>query len=202
TPRPLPDAASQALAALVERRRQLGSMLTAEKDRVQPAVPVVRPKVTAHIAWLELALKELDGELDQTLRASPPWREREQVLRSVPGVDPATALTLIAHLPELGPGSAKRVATLVGVAPLKRDSGAWRGTWAIWGGRAHVRAALDMAAVVGVRHDPVLRAFYEQLLARGKPQQVALTACLHKLLTILHAVLRDRTPWQPTLLAS
>jgi transposase len=202
TPRPLPDAARQALAALVERRRQLGSMLTAEKNRVQQALPAVRPQVAAHIAWLEQALKELDGELDQTLRASPLWREREQLLRSVPGVGPATALTLIAHLPELGQGSAKRIATLVGLAPLNRDSGAWRGTRAIWGGRGHVRAALYMATLVGVRHNPVLRAFYEQLLTRGKPKQVALTACMHKLLTILHAVLRDRTPWQPTLPAS
>jgi transposase len=199
-PRPLPDAASQALAALVERRRQVVGMLTAEKNRVQQALPAVRAKVASHIAWLEQALRELDAELDQTLRASPLWRERDDLLRSVPGVGPTVSLTLLAHLPELGHGSAKHVATLVGLAPLNRDSGTWRGTRAIWGGRAHVRAALYMAALVGVRHNPVLRAFYEVLLARGKPKKVALTACMHKLLTILHAVLRDRTPWQSTLL--
>jgi transposase len=200
--RVLPDAQSQALAALVERRRQLVGMLTAEKNRLGQALPPVRPKVAAHIAWLEQALKEWDAELDQTLHAMPLWRERDHLLRSVPGVGPTVALTVIAHLPELGQGSVKHVATLVGLAPLNRDSGAWRGTRAIWGGRRQVRAALYMAALVGVRHNPVLRAFYERLLARGKPKKVALTACMHKLLTILHAVLRDRMPWQPTLLAT
>lgn len=201
-PHPVPDAQSQALAALVERRHQVVAMLTAEKNRFQQALPAVRPHVAAHIAWLEQALKQLDGELDQLLHASPLWRERDQLLRSVPGVGPTVALTLLAHLPELGQGSVKHVATLVGLAPLNRDSGAWRGTRAIWGGRRQVRAALYMAALVGVRHNPVLRAFYERLLARGKPKKVALTACMHKLLTILHAVLRDRSPWQPSLLAT
>ena len=110
-------------------------------------------------------------------------------------------MTLLAHLPELGPGSVNHVATLVGLAPLTRESGTWRGTRAIWGGRRQVRAVLYMAALVGVRHNPLLRCFYDGLLARGKPKTVALTACMHKLLTILHAVVRDRTPWQPTLLA-
>lgn len=201
-PRPLPDAQSQALAALVERRHQVVAMLTAEKNRFQQALPAVRTHVAAHIAWLEQALKQLDGELDQLLQASPLWRERDQLLRSVPGVGPTVALTLLAHLPELGHGSVKHIATLVGLAPLNRDSGAWRGTRAIWGGRRQVRAVLYMAALVGVRHNPVLRAFYERLLARGKPKKVALTACMHKLLTILHAVLRDRAPWQPSLLAT
>jgi transposase len=201
-PRPLPDEESQALAALVERRRQVVGMLTAEKNRYQQALPPVRAAVAAHIAWLEQALKELDAELDQRLRASPLWRERDHLLRSVPGVGPTVSLTLLAHLPELGQGSVKHVATLVGLAPLNRDSGTWRGTRAIWGGRRQVRAALYMAALVGVRYNPVLRTFYERLLARGKPKKLALTACMHKLLTILHAVLRDHTPWQPTLLAT
>jgi transposase len=200
-PRPLPDAQAQALAALVERRHQLVGMLTAEQNRARQALPAVRPHVAAHIAWLEQALRELDGELDQTLRASPLWRERDDLLRSVPGVGPTVALTLVAELPELGQGSVKRVASLVGLAPLNRDSGAWRGSRAIWGGRRQVRDALYMAALVGAHHNPVLRAFYQQLLARGKPKKVALVACMHKLLTILHAVLRDHTPWQPTLLA-
>jgi transposase len=130
------------------------------------------------------------------------WRERDQLLRSVPGVGPTVSLTVLAHLPELGRGSVKHVATLVGLAPLNRDSGTWRGTRAIWGGRRQVRAALSMAALVGVRHNPVLRTFYAGLLARGKPKKLALTACMQKLLTILHAVLRDHTPWQPTLLAT
>ena len=203
-PRPLPDAQQQALAALVERRQQLVGMLTAEKNRLQQALPAVRAKVAAHSAWLEQALAELDGELDQTLRASPLWRERDQLLRRVPGVGPTVSVPLLAHLPELGQGSVKHLATWVGLAPLNRDRGTWRGTRAIWGGRRPVRAVRYMAALVGVRHhpmNPMLRSFYEGLLARGKPKKVALTACMHKLLTILHAVLRDRTPWQPTLLA-
>ncbi len=202
TPRPLPDAATQALAALVERRHQLVTLLTAEKHRLKPALPAVHATGAAHIAWLEQALAEIDGELDQMLHASPLWCARDQLQRSVPGVGPAVSRTVLAHLPELGQGSAKRLATLVGRAPLTRDSGAWRGTRAIWGGRRQVRAALYMAALVGVRHNPVLRAFYERLLARGKPKKVALTACMHKLLSILHAVLRDHTPWQPTPLAT
>jgi transposase len=197
TPRPLPDAATQALAALVERRHQLVNMLTAEKNRLKQALPAVHAKVAAHIAWLEQALAEIDGELDQMLHASPLWCERDQLQRSVPGVGPAVSRTLLAHLPELGQGSAKRLATLVGLAPLNRDSGAWRGTRAIWGGRQQVRAALYMAALVGVRHNPVLQEFYERLVARGKPKKVALTACMHKLLAILHAVLRNHTPWSP-----
>jgi transposase len=200
-PRPLPDAQSQALAALVERRRQLVGMLTAERNRAQQALSAVRPQVQAHIAWLEQALDDLDGELDQTLQASPLWREREALLRSVPGVGPILARTLLAHLPELGQGAAKHVATLVGLAPLNRDSGTWRGTRAIWGGRGQVRAVLYMATLVGVRHNPVLRAFYAQLVARGKPKKVALIACMHKLLTILHAILRHHAPWRPALLA-
>ena len=201
-PRPLPDAQSQALTALVERRQQVVSMLTAEKNRLRQAGPAVRAKVAAHIAWLGQALQDLDEELDQTLRASPLWRERDQLLRSVPGVGPTVSLILLAHLPELGHGPVKHVATLVGLAPLNRDSGSWRGTRAIWGGRRQVRSALYMAALVGVRHNPVLYTFYQRLLARGKPKKVALTACMHKLLTILHALLRDGTPWQPTLLAT
>src|SRR5262249_20226098 len=185
---------------------QLVGMLTAEKNRLRQALPAVRPQIASHIAWLVQALREQDGALDQMLHASPLWRERDQLLRSVPGVGPgvgpAVALTLLAHLPELGQGSGKRIATLVGLAPLNRDSGSWRGTRSIWGGRRQVRATLYMAALVGVRHNPVLRAFYERLLARGKPKKVALTACMHKLLTILHAVLRDRTPWPPTPLAT
>jgi transposase len=201
TAHPLPDAATQALAALVERRHQLVTMLTAEKHRLQQALPSVRAKIAAHIAWLEQALAEVDGELDQMLHASPLWRERDQLQRSVPGVGPAVSRVLLAHLPELGQGSVKHLATLVGLAPLNRDSGAWRGHRAIWGGRQQVRSALYMATLVGVRRNPILQAFYERLVACGKPKKVALTACMHKLLTILHAVLRDRTPWAPACIA-
>ena len=196
-PRPLPHAHSQQLAAQVGGRPQLVGMLTAEKNRAHQALGAVRAQVQAHIRWLEQALAELDQDLDQTLQASPLWRAREQVLRGVPGVGPVVARTLLADLPELGQLSTKRLAALVGLAPLNRDSGAWRGTRAVWGGRRHVRAALYMAALVGVRHNPVLRAFYTRLRARDKPKKVALTACMHKLLGLLNALLRHGTSWHP-----
>jgi transposase len=175
-------------------------MLTAATHRLRQAVPTVQATVAAHSTWRAQAVRELDGELDQTRHPSPLWRARDQLLRRVPGVGPTVSLTLLAPLPERGQGSVKHVATWVGLAPLTRASGAWRGTRAIWGGRRQVRAALSMAALVGVRYHPVLRRFSEGVLARGKPKQVALTACRHQLLTSLHAVVRDRTPWQPTLL--
>jgi transposase len=201
-PRPLPDATSQQLAALLERRSQLVAMLTAEKNRQTAALKSVRPLIGQHIAWLEEALDDLNQELDQTLQASPLWRAREQLLRSVPGVGRVLALTLLADLPELGTLTHKQVAALVGVAPLNRDSGALRGKRAIWGGRARVRAALSMATLAAVRHNPVLQAFWTRLRAQGKPGKVALVAlvaCMHKLLTHLNALLKQETPWQPTL---
>ena len=194
-PRPLPDAQSARLAARVERRRQLVGRLTAEKNRLHQALPAVRPHLAAHSAWRQQALKDLDGERDALLQARPLWRTREQLLRSVPGVGPQVARTLLAQLPEWGQTSAQHLATLLGVAPLTRESATWRGTRAIWGGRRHVRAALDLAALVGVRHNPILRAFYQRLLAAGKPKQLALTACMHKLLLILNAMLRHGTSW-------
>lgn len=196
TPRPLPDAQSQQLAALVERRRQLLGMLTAERNRHHQAPPTLRPHIAAHLAWLEQALGELEREVDRLLQASPLWRARDQLLQSVPGVGPATAHVVLAHLPELGHLSTKRLAALVGLAPFPRESGAWRGSRAIWGGRARVRAALYMAALVGSRHNPVLRAFYQRLTAAGKPPKVALVACMHKLLAILNALVRHATPWR------
>lgn len=196
-PRPLPDAQRQTLAALVDRRRQLGALRTAEQNRRHTALAAVRPHVQAHLAWLDQARDDLDQQLDQTLPASPLGRAREPLLRTVKGVGPVVAPILLAERPALGHGSAKRLAAWAGVAPLNRDSGPWRGTRAVWGGRRHVRQARDRAALVGVRHHPVLRPFYERLLARGQPKQVALTACMHKRLTILHALLRDHVAWQP-----
>lgn len=203
---PLPDEATQALAALVERRHQLVQMLTAEKNRLQQARPVARPQIQAHIAWLEQAVRQLDEDLDQRLERDPRWQTQNQLLQSVPGVGPTVARTLLAHLPELGQGdrgAAKHLATLVGLAPLNRDSGSRRGTRTIWGGRARVRDALYMAALTATRSNPTVRAYYQELLARGKAKKVALVACMHKLLLILHAILRDQTPWHaPTPAAS
>ena len=172
-------------------------MLTAEKNRRQQALPAVRPLVQTHIQWLEQALAELDRTLDQTLHTSPLWRERDQLLQSVPGIGPVVALTLLADLPELGTLTHKQIAALVGVAPLNRDSGLRRGTRLIWGGRARVRAVLYMAALAAVRWNPILRSFWRRLRERGKPPKVALVACMHKLLTILNAMLAHQTSWQP-----
>jgi transposase len=194
--RPLPDAATQALSALLARRRQLIEMLTAEKNRLGSALPPVRPGIRAHIRWLERRLAALDADLAQAIRESPVWREKDDLLQSVPGVGPVLATTLLASLPELGTLTRQQIAALVGVAPLNRDSGAWRGKRRVWGGRAPVRAALYMSALVATRFNPVLRAFYQRLCAAGKAKKVALTACMRKLLTILNAMLKYRTRWQ------
>jgi transposase len=201
-PRPLPAADAQTLAALLARRTQLVGMLVAEQQRLGSALPALRPRLQAHIGWLQAERVAVDRELQQALRQSPLWREREQLLRSVPGVGPVVATTLIAALPELGTLDRKQIAALVGVAPLCWDSGRLRGRRHIWGGRARVRAALYMGTLVAIRHNPVLRPFYERLCAAGKPKKVALTACMHKLLLILNALLRHRTPWRAPTLAS
>ncbi|HLA18529.1 MAG TPA: IS110 family transposase [Dehalococcoidia bacterium] len=194
-PRPLPDAATQELSALMTRRRQLIDMLTAEKNRLRAAARAVRPSIQEHIAWLERRLVDLDRDLNQTIRSSAIWRQKDNLLQSTPGVGPVVSTTLLAGLPELGRLNRKEIAALVGVAPLNRDSGTLRGRRMVWGGRPKVRAALYMATLVATRRNPVIRAFYERLLAVGKPKKVALTACMRKLLTILNAMIRNRTPW-------
>ncbi len=206
-PRPVPDAHARALEALVTRRHQLVAMLTAERTRRQraqaSAAPVaLRTDLDAHIAWLEQRLARLTRAVARALAASPVWRAQEDLLRSVPGVGPVLATTLLAHLPELGTLDRKAIAALVGVAPLARDSGTQRGRRTIWGGRAPVRAVLYMSTLVAVRHNAVLRTHYQRLLAAGKPKKVALVACMRKLLVILNAMLRDATPWQPSLIAT
>lgn len=196
-PRPVPDATARELAALVARRRQVSEMPVAEQLRLRTASPRVRPRIEAHLAWPRGQLRELDGELRELIAASPLWRAKDELLRGVPGVGPVVAAVLLGGLPELGALDRKPIAALVGVAPFNRDSGGQRGHRAIAGGRAGGRAALYMATVVGVRHNPVLRAFYARLRAAGKPPKVALTACMHKLLLILNAMLRDGAPWAP-----
>jgi transposase len=182
---------------LVTRRRQLVEMLVAEENRRRSAPVAIRADIQAHIVWLRKRLKDLDKELGQALRSSPLWREQEDVLRSVPGVGPTVTATLLAELPELGTLGRKPIAALVGVAPHNRDSGTLRGKRTVWGGRATVRAALYMAALVATRRNPVIRALYDRLLAAGKLKKVALTACVHKLLTILNALMKHRTRWAP-----
>jgi transposase len=197
TPRPVPDAQTAALRALLTRRRQLVAMRTAESNRLGSAPPPVQADIAAHLAWLDQRLAALDNDLDTTLRASPVWRERETLYRSVPGIGPVSARTLLLDLPELGTLRRQRIAALAGVAPFNCDSGTLRGHRTIWGGRAPLRATLYMATLVAVRHNPVLKAFYDRLLVAGKAKKVALTACMRKLLTILNAMVKQQTPWQP-----
>ena len=195
--RPLADGAAQQLAALVTRRQQVVEMLTAERNRQASTPAALQERVAKHVQWLRTDLAEVEAELDAAIAASPVWQVRAQLLQTVPGVGPTVARTLVADLPELGSLDRKRIAALVGVAPLNRDSGTFRGRRGVWGGRARVRAALYMAALVGTRCNPVLRTYYRRLLAAGKPKKVALVACMHKLLTILTAILRTGAPWCP-----
>jgi transposase len=196
-PRPLRDEEAQALAALVERRRQVVAMRTAEEHRLGATrVTLVRTRIQAHLAWLDTELRDVDEDLRQRLQASPLWREQDDLLRSVPGIGLILSLTLLADLPELGRLSHAQIAALVGVAPLNRDSGTLRGRRAVWGGRAAVRAVLYMATLRATRCNPVIRTFYERLLAVGKAKKVALVACMRKLLIILNAMLKHQTPWQ------
>jgi transposase len=195
-PRALPDAARADLTALLARRRQLVEMRTAEQHRLRRARPMVHASLQAHIAWLDTQLRDTDRDLQQRVEASPLWRAQDQLLRSVPGIGPTTARTLLGQLPELGQLSARQISKLVGVAPLNTDSGQRQGPRQIWGGRAPVRTALYMATVVATRYNPVIRAYYQRLRAAGKPAKVARIAALHKLLIILNAMLRQQRPWQ------
>ena len=195
--RPLPEAEQQALAALVARRRQLLEMLQAERNRLSMAHKAVQDELRAHIRFLEKRLDKANRALQEAIEASPIWRAKEDLLRSVPGVGPVLSATLLAELPELGRLSGREIAALVGVAPFNRDSGTLRGQRCIWGGRVSVRCALYMGTLVAVRHNPVLRRFYEQLLGRGKAKKVALVACMRKLLVILNAMMKTQTHWNP-----
>ena len=193
--RPLPEAETRELAMLVARRRQLLEMRVAEQNRAHSAPPRIRSQIREHIDWLNRCLAELDRDLGRRVRSSPLWRERDDVLRSVPGVGPILSTTLVADLPELGSMGHKQIAALVGVAPLNQDSGQRRGNRLVWGGRSSVRGALYMATLVATRRNPVIRAFYERLLAAHKPKKLALTACMHKLLTILNAMVKRQARW-------
>jgi transposase len=197
TPRPLPDAQAEELRALLARRRQLVAMRTAEQNRLGSAPPRLQTDIQAQITWRNTRLVALDDDLDTTLRTSPVWREREERLRSVPGIGPVCARTLLLDLPELGPLSRQRLAALVGVAPFHRDSGTRHGPRLVWGGRAQVRTTLYMSTLVAVRDNPVLKGFDERLRTAGKAAKVALTACMRKLLTILNAMVTHQTRWQP-----
>jgi transposase len=195
-PRGLDDEQTLELAAMVARRRQLVEMLTAEQNRMRAArSDRLRKHIYEHVAWLRRQLKDIDRDLDVKLRETPLWREKEDLLRSVPGVGPVLSRTLLAELPELGTLDRSKIAALVGVAPLNRDSGTMRGKRRIWGGRASIRAVLYMATLVASKHNPVIRAIYERLVGAGKAKKVALVACMRKLLIALNAIVRDGKPW-------
>ena len=195
-PRPLPDEATQLLADLVTRRRQIVVMMAAERQRMNRLPKWLQQSCRRVIRMLEQELAKLDADIDTTVRGSPAWRAKEDLLASVPGIGSTTARVLLAELPELGSIDRRRIASLVGVAPFTRQSGQWRGKAFIGGGRATVRAALFVATMAAVRHNPLIRDFRQRLLAAGKPKMVAMIACMRKLLTILNAIARDQTPWQ------
>lgn len=185
------------LESVLTRRRQLIEMITAESNRRGSAAPKIAKQIAQHITWLEKRLAEANDDLDGMIRSSPMWQQKAELMESVPGVGRVTATTLLADLPELGSLSRREISALVGVCPYNRDSGTHRGRRAIWGGRAQVRACLYMAAVVASRCNPVIRAFYEKLVAAGKPKKVALVACMRKLLVMLNTMLKNGTPWNP-----
>jgi transposase len=195
--RPLRTADEAHLNALVTRRRQVITMLTAEKNRKTTTHSTLQEHVQQHIDWLQAELKELEKEIRLFIQQCPAWKEKEALLLSVPGVGPVTASTLLAELPELGTRNRQQIAALVGVAPLNHDSGKKRGKRRVFGGRASVRRTLYMATLVATKFNPVIRTFYERLLARGKEKKVALTACMRKLLVILNAMIRTNQAWRP-----
>ena len=194
--RQLPDEATQALADLVARRRQIIQMIVAERQREKRVAKRTRKSIARLLKALEAELSDLDQDIDDAVRGSPAWREKEDLLASVPGVGPIIARTMLAELPELGTLDRRQIAALAGLAPWTRQSGQWRGKSFIGGGRAAVRSALFLGAMTAARHNPALKAFHQRLIAAGKPKMVALIAVARKLLTILNAILRDRRPWQ------
>jgi transposase len=198
--RALPDADAHELTGLLARRRQLLEMLQAERNRLGQVFgrgKAVTKSLQQHIAYLERELARTEGGLDAVIRRTPAWRERDDLLRSVPGIGSVIASTLVGDLPELGRLTRREIAKLVGIAPVSRDSGTPRGRRFVLGGRAHVRAALYMGALVAIRHNPTIRTFYQRLVGAGKPKKLALVACMRKLLTILNTMLRTGQPWNP-----
>ncbi len=198
--RPLLNQKAREMRNFLTRRRQLIDMLTAEHNRVSQAGDGIRPCIETHIKWLEIALSNINDDLDNQIRSSPSWLEKDNLLKSVPGVGKVVSSSLLIELPELGKLNRRKIAALVGVAPLNRDSGTMRGRRTVWGGRAKLRAVLYMAALVASRRNPIIAAFYQRLVDAGKAKKVALVACMRKLLTILNAMMRTMTVWQPEII--
>jgi transposase len=196
--RPIKDEHTQLLSALNARRRQIVDMLVAEKNRLYTAPKPNMKSIQKHIQWLERSLEDINQDIDKTIKKSPTWRENDKILQSFRGVGPVVSASLLCDLPELGTLSRKKIANLVGVAPLNCDSGRFRGRRRIKGGRANVRRKLYMAAVASLRHNPAIKDFYDRLIDAGKPPKLALTACMRKILTILNAMMKNRTHWITT----
>ena len=194
-PRILPEAETQALGAMMMRRRQEIAMLTSEKNRLHQAAPAVKKRIQLHIIWLEQELDDINKELKKMVKNNPEWKEKNDIMQSVPGVGPNLAITLLSDFPELGSLNRKQTAALSGVAPFNRDSGTLRGKRTIWGGRDVVRTATYMSAFVAIRFNPLLKTFFERLIAAGKFRKVAMVACMRKLLCILNAMLKNGTTW-------
>ena len=193
--RPLKDEETQKLSALITRRRQIVEMITAEKNRLSRTTPWTVKDIQKHIAWLEKCLKKADKNLSDLLRKSPVWREKDDILQSTPGVGPVLSMTLLSSLPELETLNRKQIAALVGVAPLNRDSGLFRGQRMIWGGRGRIRSVLYMSVTCAIRFNPMLKTFYQRLRDAGKLHKVAMTAFMRKLVVILNTMIKNRTHW-------
>jgi len=201
-PRAIKDLSSQELSAIIARRRQLVDMLTAEKNRLSSASSCIRSNIQQHIDWLKSQIDDVEKNMVSLLHDNKVWRDKDDLLRSVPGVGPILSRTLIADLPELGTIKIRSLAALTGVAPLNRDSGQFRGTRHVWGGRSQVRSVLYMATLAACRYNPVIREFYTRLIQKGKKRKIAIVACMHKLLTILNAIVSSGTPWHENLPSS
>jgi len=193
--RKIKDEDALELSALVTRRRQLIEMLSKEKTRLKQSQKWIRKDIKEHIASLEKRLQKIDKNLGKTIKSSSAWHEQDQIIQSLPGAGPVLSISLLAQVPELGTLNSKQMAALIGVAPMNRDSGKFRGRRCIWGGRASVRAVLYMATLSAIRHNPILRAFYNRLINKGKVFKVAITACMRKLLIILNAMIKNKTTW-------
>jgi transposase len=191
----LPDRQTREMGSLLTRRRQIQEMLIAEGNRLSRADKEIRPNIEDHIQWLKESLSDINSDLERRIKSSPNWREKDNLLRSMPGIGKVVSTTLIIELPELGKLNRRKIAALVGIAPLNRDSGTLRGKRTVWGGRATLRAALYMAALVATKRNPIIAAFYQRLLGAGKVKKVALVACMRKLLTIVNAMMNTMTLW-------
>lgn len=195
--RQISDESSRRLEDLVQRRRQISDMITAEKNRRRGKTNSVKTNIDKHIEWLKQQLKEIESQIKQAIAINQDWKQKMNLLTSVPGIGEVVAVTLISSLPELGKITHKSISYLVGVAPLNKDSGKFRGKRRIWGGRAKIRCVLYMATLVAVRFNPLIKAFYQRLISKGKLKKVALTACMHKLLIVLNAMMKNNRAWQP-----